>query len=804
MPVNVTYREAGAVVPGATTIKNSPLSNGEIDGNFKSVKDAVEVLSTTGGAGLVGIVSPAGMSAVTVQGAIAELDSEKASFTDLAATDGASKVGYDGGTVQDVLDGAVSLQSYTALRAYAGSATQIRITNNGISGFFYRNDTDTTTADNGGTVIVSANGKRWKRLFDGPVNVKWFGAKGDGVNNDTVLCQAAIDYSVSIGADLYTPSGVYMISASHGVNEVPGSRPGRGLFIDGPLRIKLEIGSEFKLIPSDFVDPTLLIIRNTENVIIDGGTWTGDRYTHLGTTGEGGGLIIATCCSNVLVRNAFGRFAWGDGLGAYSYPAKTVAESGLGYTSPPTVTITGGGGSGAVATAILGDGTYGTLGTVHRFNVTNQGLNYTTDPTVVLTGGGGSGATAKAIVSKDGKVVGITIVNSQICKNITFENCRAVKNGRNNLTIGAIDGLTVNNCLFEAADRIAPKFGIDIEPDGNQESARNILIENCTFKDNFVGGIALGGGNRCYRVTLRDCVFINNGVGFSVSNSYEISFVNNRIYGGALASSGGGGFTNSTRCSFTRNFIDLDNKSLLGLAGVIATASSSKITFDANIIRRCNRGISLNDGSGFIVINNNISDLGRQAIYQSGIITQSQFIGNNISANTEGDGTFFGQATNCMFSKNRFSDMYTDALYGNFTDCEITGNQFTNWSAILTNAAAILAINMNGCLVHGNYFKAGTGSNFAIEESNPPTAPSYVQQNYLAYTTTMNPLQKLKVGTICEDNHHSRYSAAPTTGTWLAGQRVYHSSPTAGGNIGWVCTVAGSPGTWKPFGTIGA
>jgi nitrous oxidase accessory protein NosD len=47
-------------------------------------------------------------------------------------------------------------------------------------------------------------------------------------------------------------------------------------------------------------------------------------------------------------------------------------------------------------------------------------------------------------------------------------------------------------------------------------------------------------------------------------------------------------------------------------------------------------------------------------------------------------------------------------------------------------------------------------------------------------------------------------AAAPTTGTWLVGDRVWHITPVAGGTMGWVCTTAGSPGTWKSFGAIAA
>jgi len=50
----------------------------------------------------------------------------------------------------------------------------------------------------------------------------------------------------------------------------------------------------------------------------------------------------------------------------------------------------------------------------------------------------------------------------------------------------------------------------------------------------------------------------------------------------------------------------------------------------------------------------------------------------------------------------------------------------------------------------------------------------------------------------------NRDTAAPTTGAWLRGDTVWNSAPVAGGTIGWVCTTAGTPGTWKTFGAIAA
>ena len=43
-------------------------------------------------------------------------------------------------------------------------------------------------------------------------------------------------------------------------------------------------------------------------------------------------------------------------------------------------------------------------------------------------------------------------------------------------------------------------------------------------------------------------------------------------------------------------------------------------------------------------------------------------------------------------------------------------------------------------------------------------------------------------------------NAVPTTGTWDRGSIVWNRSLTAGGAVGWICTTAGTPGTWVPFG----
>jgi hypothetical protein len=68
----------------------------------------------------------------------------------------------------------------------------------------------------------------------------------------------------------------------------------------------------------------------------------------------------------------------------------TVTSGGSGYVTPPTVTISGGNGSGAEATAVISGGS------VISIIVDSFGSGYTSTPTVSIAGGSGSGATATA------------------------------------------------------------------------------------------------------------------------------------------------------------------------------------------------------------------------------------------------------------------------------------------------------------------------------------------------------------------------------------------------------------------------
>lgn len=85
-----------------------------------------------------------------------------------------------------------------------------------------------------------------------------------------------------------------------------------------------------------------------------------------------------------------------------------VTNAGTAYTSAPAVAITGGGGTGATATAVLGTGA--AAGTVVSITVDSPGSGYISTPVVNITGGGGSGATAVGIIAPAKAMDGVGLV----------------------------------------------------------------------------------------------------------------------------------------------------------------------------------------------------------------------------------------------------------------------------------------------------------------------------------------------------------------------------------------------------------
>ncbi|MNF24041.1 Pectate lyase superfamily protein [compost metagenome] len=139
-------------------------------------------------------------------------------------TKGAALVGFDGTNlkvqlkdrIHRVVESVAELKALDSTEYTKAYINGYYASGDGGDGEYYVDAADLVSPDNGGSVHVAADGARWKLSHRGQVNVKQFGAKGDGVTDDTARLQAARDW-LAAQSDLpelvFTP-GIYVYSVS--------------------------------------------------------------------------------------------------------------------------------------------------------------------------------------------------------------------------------------------------------------------------------------------------------------------------------------------------------------------------------------------------------------------------------------------------------------------------------------------------------------------------------------------------------------------------------------------------------------
>jgi len=138
------------------------------------------------------------------------------------------------------------------------------------------------------------------------VSVKTYGAKGDGLTDDTAAIQAAIEVVAGTGGTLLVPDGTYMINAI--LNNY------QGLQLRSNMTFRMSSGAVLKAIPNGSANYSILLLPRVSNVNIIGGTLEGDRSTHTGTGGESGMGIFVASSQNVYIEGVTAKECWGDGF----------------------------------------------------------------------------------------------------------------------------------------------------------------------------------------------------------------------------------------------------------------------------------------------------------------------------------------------------------------------------------------------------------------------------------------------------------------------------------------------------------
>lgn len=89
----------------------------------------------------------------------------------------------------------------------------------GGGGAFYLDSGSVAAEDNGLVIKPTASAGRWMRRFSGPINIRWFGAKGDGSTDDYDAIVDAVDVAKPLGATLFFPRGTYCIRTNFPVRQ---------------------------------------------------------------------------------------------------------------------------------------------------------------------------------------------------------------------------------------------------------------------------------------------------------------------------------------------------------------------------------------------------------------------------------------------------------------------------------------------------------------------------------------------------------------------------------------------------------
>ncbi len=308
-----------------------------------------------------------------------------------------------------------------------------------------------------------------------------------------------------------------------------------------------------------------------------------------------------------------------------------INSGGSGYATAPTITFTGGGGSGAAATAFI------TGGVVTRIVVTSTGSNYSSAPTVVITSATGTGAVATANVSA-GKVMSgpVTLSMSSNYDGTLYEGIFPItikdigQTATNTLTIKPASGVaatisgTSSNAIFDLNG--ADYTTINGSNSGTNSKNLTIINYSTTAGAAVMEMTSLGQGLGATNNTIKNCNIANGSTavvnyGISISgltagttgaDNDNITIQNNNITSVTTGIYAIGTTANTTG--------GLDNLNIIG----------NTVSFTSSVtgVYGIRAGFALNS-----TVNQNTIDIETSTGSLAGISLETGFINSVVNAN---------------------------------------------------------------------------------------------------------------------------------------------------------------------------
>ena len=381
------------------------------------------------------------------------------------------------------------LLSISELRALTADTTNSTILvsgyekiSDGGGGVFVLNTADTSSADNGGTIIVDAAGRRWYRIYSGPISVKWFGATGNGSTDDTT----AIASALLVGGFIYFPPGTYIISKDLQIS-LPGSRiTGAGINL---TTIRALSTAVFTTALIDIVNSGVIIEELTVDGNYSAGSLSSDSYCGVSWHG-----VSNTTIQNLVVTNV--PF---NGIDIRVTTSTEITNT----VSLNNILVTNVGWRGV------------NMASVQNLQASN----------VIVTSTGGACFQTDYFSEASG--------STTACKNMNFVNCISDNEVANSYTlsgqtpggflfgIGAgTQNLTLSNCVFQNNTRFSGNTwdGIGIGQDATNISS-GIVYDNCVVNNTNGYGIDVGPGTSCTNCTVFQATVCGIKIGLDVGTN---------------------------------------------------------------------------------------------------------------------------------------------------------------------------------------------------------------------------------------------------------------------------------------------
>jgi nitrous oxidase accessory protein NosD len=202
----------------------------------------------------------------------------------------------------------------------------------------------------------------------------------------------------------------------------------------------------------------------------------------------------------------------------------------------------------------------------------------------------------------------------------------------------------------------------------------------------------------------------------------------------------------------------------------------------SNTIHDFSAGISVNSSDNISIIGNRIKDGGHQGILLN--IVNQAIVAHNTVDN--------------VATANSGSTEFGLHVTGACTDVTITGNKVRDALGNMRYAYYLAPTSQASFSVIGNFGSGATDYGIrtaaaAIREFRNNDVSGTLGRILNAPTEGLGAIARQSFGT-----------AAPVSGTHARGDIVWNTAPAASGTVGWICTTAGSPGTWKTWGAISA